>query len=424
MQIITTSGNRPHWQGQIWEASLRIVWVLLVLCLVVLSLVTFSNPALLIVALSYAAPLALLLLSISVLHSMMYGRKKVVLVLRKFRRTTVSKIIIGAFARSLRRRYRLVTLYDANFPRAGLSLTTDSVISLSIPGTIVLVAFLGSLIILQYPLTPLVTGEGVFGVVFLIGMQFLLPLWIVNVGILFGLLCCVAVHRWRIYRRSSTKVSTEKDLVSLAELIWTLGSWSRAATFMGPRTATIEVESLLWQQAVQTLSAAADAIIIDVSEQSESLSWEIDYCLRNHGEKTIFIGRLALLCATLQSTLANAHSINRIIGYDLSKRRARNVFSRNLRAALDAISFSRSTYPGGLPRYIFREILIPVLIYPVTLFAGFFSFAIVLGALGANPATVVESVIAILWDSPEVFFMSQEELHEYIKKQRKIDSID
>ena len=57
---------------------------------------------------------------------------------------------------------------------------------------------------------------------------------------------------------------------------------------MAPRALVAKVSDKLWQDCVRSLSERVDAIVIDVSEPTQSLKWEIDH-LRRVGLKCVFI---------------------------------------------------------------------------------------------------------------------------------------
>src|SRR5262245_42559881 len=122
--------------GELRELVLRAVWALFVLCIIFSFVFLLNNPLLLMLLLIAIVPMAVLFFLVSALHSMMYGRKKVVLVLRRFRRKAVSKAVTGAFRRRLKRCYRLITLYDGTFPRLGPPRALQAAVYISAPLTI------------------------------------------------------------------------------------------------------------------------------------------------------------------------------------------------------------------------------------------------------------------------------------------------
>src|SRR5215831_3155004 len=121
MQVIEARSLRRNRLIESWEFALRSLWIVCVAFVTVTSIALLTHPIYLMLALTTVAPLIVVLVVSSALYSMLYGRKRVVLVLRKFRLASVGRAVISAYRLSLKRRYRLVTLYDATFPAVGPS---------------------------------------------------------------------------------------------------------------------------------------------------------------------------------------------------------------------------------------------------------------------------------------------------------------
>jgi hypothetical protein len=417
VQVIEARSLRRNRLIESWEFALRSFWIVCVSFVTVTSIAPLTNPINLMLALTTVAPLIVVLVVSSALYSMLYGRKRVVFVLRKFRLASVGRAVISAYRLNLKRRYRLVTLYDATFPAVGPSRGLQAAAIISVPLTIVLILLLPGLIAAAFPILPVMDGSSMFGLILPFGEKLLMPVWVLNIALLASFACLMLFHRYLVYRRSLMKIHKGSDLLRLSELMWVLNSWRMSAKSIGPRSTTVEVDSEIWQLAVQTAAARAHAIVIDVSAQSENLSWEIDFCIDHYRQKTIFIGDLTSLRVSGRNESLLSQRVDQALGYDLEKRQARRTFALNLRAALDGIESPSVRYPRGFAQYMIREVVRPLVVYPVILCLG---FAMALAPFSRELDILLLPSLAVeAWQMREVFSMSLDELAEHVEKMRK-----
>lgn len=347
--------------SQTWETLVRLFGALLLLLILILIYYLYLHYTLLLaVVCLFSSVIIFLVVLGSIAHSMLYGRKRIVLVLRRFHRTEVGVVISAAHRKRLQRRYRLVTLYDAAFPRAGSPAGFQTIIWMSVPLMWFVASLVPSLLAQAFPITRSFTDNNLITVV---GIQlFLADFWpsffilslIINLFLSFALMICLALHRWRIYRRTKLAIFNKNDLASVKYSVWSLGSWMTTARIMGGHSTVVEVESDLWQEAVAAFASIAQGIIIDVSHQSENLMWEINYCSDRHADKTVLIGANHSLDEDFRKSL-------HVLTYDLIGKN--DAFASKLRLTLDDIKPSRRTRPKYFIRYIARDALLVPIMY-------------------------------------------------------------
>lgn len=421
--------------SEIWELCLRTITILFWAALLVRFFLSLANPFWLLALAMVISPVVLALIVAHICLSMFYGKKRVVLVLRKFRRKETSTAITAAYVRRLKRRYRLLTFYDATFPRAGLPAAVQYVIYASTPFAVVLVAIIPLIGMMIYPPVPLIGIQPLLGILTLVAGPMLMPVFIFNFALLLTLTICLFVHRSRIYWRASKCISRGDEVESITEVIWDLSSWFRAASFMGARSTVVELDSAIWQEAVRSSAAAAHAIIIDASHHSPSLAWEIEYCVGNHRKKTLFIGDMNALRLAPQAFPPHP-GIDRIFGYDLSARRFGRAFARNLRVALDGIAATRPLRSAHRAWHILRCAFAAFAIYAT---ASFLALTVTVAILESaifreRFADSIMTVPELAWAAvnnipgllkiPRLLSMSPHELRLYIEEQRRKDGIE
>jgi hypothetical protein len=113
-----------------------------------------------------------------------------------------------------------------------------------------------------------------------------------------------------------------------------------------PRLLVLRVTSTMWQYAVEKLAAVSSAILIDISEPTESLLWEIQTLKPLLGSKFVVIGErervLRLGTASTGPSRELAHRLavaldgQRVLAYTTDRRGQRR-FARALRNRLDTL---------------------------------------------------------------------------------------
>jgi hypothetical protein len=116
-------------------------------------------------------------------------------------------------------------------------------------------------------------------------------------------------------------------------------------SFFGSKLVVVTVgqnsDAGLWKKAVSGFALHADAPLIDVSQPTESLVWEIVDMLDRFGGRCVFVGEAGRLAAmraastTEYATLSELLSESCVLAYDTSRRGIRR-FTRALHATLEA----------------------------------------------------------------------------------------
>jgi hypothetical protein len=145
---------------------------------------------------------------------------------------------------------------------------------------------------------------------------------------------------------SRASVSVPSDLRPVISLIK-----RRARRFFGPRLVVVAVSSDMWQQVVQRLASTVRAILIDVSEPTDNLLWEIHNIFSAVGLRCVLIGRydrirhLALDVPDRASTAENDRRLaalldgHEVLAYTTDPADFRR-FTRSLRSTREAVTIS------------------------------------------------------------------------------------
>src|SRR5207248_2749981 len=116
-----------------------------------------------------------------------------------------------------------------------------------------------------------------------------------------------------------------------------------------PRLVVLRVASCVWQQTVQRLASVGSLTIIDVSEPTENLLWEIQELTTRFGPRCVFVGesdRLAQLAVSsekgpllgpINERLLLLLEGREVLAYVTSRRGVKH-FARGLRAKLLELS--------------------------------------------------------------------------------------
>jgi len=405
-----------------WERFVRALGVVLACLLLAVIFLTLRNPFTLMLLVMVISPVAIALALVSLLYTMLYGRKRVILILRKFRNVAVNKSIRSAFKSKMKRKYRIVTLYDGSFSKIGLSRVFQAAVYSALPLLIFIVALIPVVLQAVYPVVPLISIEPIFGLLGPFFIGFMQPLLALHVCVMMSLIACVIVHRWRINWRAVLVVHDAPDLERLGDKIWSLSSWWRASTLMGAQSTLARSSMALWQQAVGRAANAAHGIVIDVSEPTESLVWEVSYCLEHHRSKTIIIcdrDTIEQLTSTPLMKIITFDPKN-IMAYNRTSWRGRHTFSNNLRGSLDVIKGVPPPCPKNLRLQALRYLLISTVVY---FCAVIFPFSVI---FRVSPYEFVANGIDIArfaYRSRNVPSMSLEETSDFIKEMRERDGV-
>ena len=314
------------------------------------------------------------------------GRRRLVLFLRRFRLTEATEAVTVALATAMGRSWRVVTLDDTQTPpigvppsiRRSLAVTTG-IGAAAVTGALIwfppadmlaLFSMAGELsglldgmlsVTSHDVLTPKEGGAGVNDLpaalfATLIGLPILAAAVVVVVVLtmvvflvvtafvgFFGLMMASGYVRAR--RAESRKRATVESLAEIETIARDLPRRSRR--IMGPRLTVLTVASPIWRDAVRVLVVAAPVVLIDVSQPSQNLLWEVETLRRDPSARWVLIGdhaRLDGLAASQHGPGATDPVVQRlavlldgesVLAYRAGRRSMRR-FARALRASLDA----------------------------------------------------------------------------------------
>ncbi len=230
------------------------------------------------------------------------GRRRMGLYLRKFGYAATTRTVSQALRASTGRSMRLVTLDDSMVAPIGAGAGRRRLAGISW-----LVASIASLLLLYYifgggyDADTLRTKQDALDnatnetqVIFApVGAAFISGLILIVVVILICILAVIMMvglnsHRAvrRAERDASQALQHEKQVAGVAQR---LGRVSRR--ILAPRLMVVTVPTAFWQQAIRGLAGACDVIIIDVSQPTDALLWEVNNI------KPMFNGRWVMVGA-------------------------------------------------------------------------------------------------------------------------------
>ena len=123
----------------------------------------------------------------------------------------------------------------------------------------------------------------------------------------------------------------------------------RSRRLFAPRLMVVRVAGEHWKEAVRALSASASAVLIDISEPTESLLWEVETLYELAGLRKVFVGRRDRLEALATATgagpaarLARILDREEALAYASEERRDMKRFARSLGGRLYSLRRRRA----------------------------------------------------------------------------------
>jgi hypothetical protein len=300
------------------------------------------------------APIACLLAGLRLVR----GKRRLVLFLRRFGFAGATQAVTFAVVRALGANWRLVTLDDARVSPVG---TRKRMRWISIAIGVLAAAFVAWLLFWLFgggfidslgPDKPPRAGSPTD----VLGLLFVLPIAVLLVGsLVFTVVLLVAagalavgVFAWSSYgavrraeRGKTLEIAHETQIEPMAcEVL------RKSRRIVGPRLAVARVDSSIWQPVVRRLAAASSALIIDISEPTENLLWEIQTLRTEMGARWILVGEeghlrrmtdAAQLESSAEARLSRLLDGEQVLAYCADRRDLRR-FARSLHARLDALS--------------------------------------------------------------------------------------
>jgi hypothetical protein len=159
-----------------------------------------------------------------------------------------------------------------------------------------------------------------------------------------GFAGAVAIFAWSSYgairRAESAKTVPIATEAQLEQTVLAIARRSRR--IIGPRLVVAKVASSIWQPTVRRLASVSSAVIIDISEPTDSLLWEIETLRPDMRSRCILVGeqdRLRSMTAggsSPQARLLRLLDGEQVLAYPSDKRDLRR-FARSLHARLEAL---------------------------------------------------------------------------------------
>lgn len=329
----------------------------------------------------YLVPVLLLVVTVGmgslmvVGERMLNGQRNLVLYLRRFGYTSSTRTVSAAVAR-IGRRWRIATLDDRSIrpmgPRGSRALAVAGRVTGSLWAVagglgkaVVSIAILGGLGTIALVLTgrdDVLARFGVRNPINLL-MSFATVIGVVLVVTVAGLVAVIVLAPFigqgdtvisDIHEADASKALSVTDGKSLAVARGMM--IARGRKIISARLFVLKVETAMWQRTVLAVAADSAVALIDVSEPTANIIWEIDQMQRRFGRRCVFIGhydRLAHLFAIAEPGSVQAQMQERLDGcqvlaYRTSRAGTRH-FTRALRAALEAQALQARRDGQGRP---------------------------------------------------------------------------
>jgi hypothetical protein len=319
-------------------------------------------------------------LAVVVLVGMIVGRlligrsRRLVLLLRRFGYTDATHALTFAALRTIGRSWRLVTLDDAAVAPVGVSEGTTKVAAvgdfgskwvqrtLGLLNAISLHAFrlgiagmgavIGYTVLHHRPILTMVSHAlqrhhtnphspaAIFEICFLVTMGAAAALGILAFAMLAATLVFQPLHMLSVVLREAeqAKVTTVVSVDGAHRTAHALRGQARK--IFSPRLMVLHVANAVWRPTVTTVADVASIVVIDVSEPTENLLWEIAEVERDPETACVLVGnadRLRLLTSSdkpLERQLAALLDGQTILAYETTEKGLRR-FGRALRATLE-----------------------------------------------------------------------------------------
>ena len=306
----------------------------------------------------------LVMLSVLILIGLLYltwaaasRRKRMILYLRRFRAERANEALSKAMYRSLRSIGRLVVLDDSTFRpiaipwRERLILITSALPMLS---ALLLAVSLGSSIsgpvvlegdgsrLYQHGFINITRGwHGLDDTTTYSGRPALLDFPnAIGLWVILGLSAFAVFRAFFSAWEARRTVETDADISSLIRRTRLLTSRWTAPKAFGSLATVTTVADAKWQQVVQALAEQADAIVLDISQPTDAIWWELRHCLDHHADKLLitmdatsnYLGETGETFSHHDELADHIHGspLGGVLTYDLSTRTKRRTFYRNL----------------------------------------------------------------------------------------------
>jgi len=198
--------------------------------------------------------------------ALLEGRQVCVLYLRRFRLnvTTISPTHAGG----LGRRVRLFTLHDGEFVPSEVPVIDRWLTRLGPVLALALLVIAGK-VMADAMLTGVSEGNDGNWIAMVYFIAF-------SCGTLWLLLAMLLLYRFRLRRGATVHVRKPEDIDKAAAAMRWASYWLFRPAIGARQATVVAVSTELWQPTVRALVGQSHAVVVDVSEETENLAWELN----------------------------------------------------------------------------------------------------------------------------------------------------
>ncbi|MEA5405580.1 hypothetical protein VB776_21750 [Arcicella sp. DC2W] len=199
-------------------------------------------------------------------------KKNVVLYLRKFRLNT--NVISPDNKGGLGKKIRIVTLQDESFPSMS-STRKDKLFAY----VITFIIFISAILIIYYLeiVSIPVVSEGNSHLIVVIAFIIGYIMWLC-ITLLIFILFYIIVHN----KNKVIQITKTQDIKIASSKVASLNFFIKRLSLLGTRSTIVETQNYLWQETVSSLISECDVAIIDITQLTDNITWEIKKCLSNN----------------------------------------------------------------------------------------------------------------------------------------------
>lgn len=238
--------------------------------------------------------------------------KKPAVFLRRFG-LDVNSVVSRVIRKGLGRQFRFVTLDDGRFPAVDIPAFERWASRLGPPIIAILVVM--AALTARQSYSQQYSSNGAYAQT-AAQMSAVMGFW---VGLLWILIMLAWIHTLRVRRMSRYAISTESQLQRFLFDMRLLDRWRLRLSLLRPQAIVAKVTDSFWQQCVSNVAKQFGIAVIDISEPTLNLQWEIEY-LRKAEVRCVFIAeksRLQSWIAESQDPTTTAREgITNLVGED------------------------------------------------------------------------------------------------------------
>lgn len=213
----------------------------------------------------------------------------VVLFLRRFGKTELNQTLVRAVRRQRRGMpVRVVTLDDSDFTPMSGARNQMLVGAIGTAAAIVPVAVATYFVYTNFSSLFGVAEARLYGQAMMIALAGLLLLVLLCSLPSVGFLGFAFARSW-VNRR--IRIMSNIDITRLTSLLARGTAWQRSRLLSAPKAMIATTSHALWRDAVMELMQAAETVILDISDLSENVEWELGQLCEKFPEKAVILVR-------------------------------------------------------------------------------------------------------------------------------------